>query len=145
MCVLERPKSQREIIWLIITSPIFSFLNQTSQSQDIARNEKWYFIEIMDHKNGNPLRESFSPALIYNSIFLVRSDSSARQPQPLKVAGNSTSGVWGVQTSEWFWHHCWWATITKPSSWKLVLNFFVSKTICKLSISRDLWKNYNYI
>lgn len=82
-----------------------SCLNQINESWDTARCEKWYLVEIMDHRKKDPLRESSVPALIYNSIFLISSDdSSERRPEALKEAGNSASGVWGFQTSVWY--HC---------------------------------------
>lgn len=82
-----------------------SCLNQINESWDTARCEKWYLVEIMDHRKKDPLRESSVPALIYNSIFLISSDdSSERRPAALKEAGNSASGVRGFQTS--VWHHC---------------------------------------
>lgn len=69
-----------------------SCLNQINESWDTARCEKWYLIEIMDHRNSDPLRESFAPALIYNSIFLISTDdSSEKWPEALKVAGNLAS------------------------------------------------------
>lgn len=97
-----------------------SCLNQINESWDTARCEKWYLIEIMDHRNSDPLRESFAPALIYNSIFLISTDdSSEKWPEALKVAGNLAShgGGEGFQTSVWFWYHCCsWSHLPENSS-----------------------------